>query len=89
MLQGDAFLDRAIENISPDEFVQGPCRELYELICDRFHDGQPVDFESLMLQLEDADLKHLLDRLDEEFQAKVSMTEVELSEQLNNVIECL
>ena len=46
-----------------------------------------MTFESLMLQLEDPDLKHLLDRLDEESQAKDSITEVDLSSQLSNVIE--
>ncbi len=87
LLRNDELLDRAIENISPDEFVQGPCREIYELVCECYHTGSPVNFSSLMLQLEDPDLKHLLDRLDEESQAKESMTEVDLSHQLGSVIE--
>jgi DNA primase len=86
MLRDSILLDRVIENIPPGEFVQGPCRELYESICECYHDGHAVTFETLMLQLEDPDLKHLLDRLDEEFQAQVSKTEVEVSEQLTSVL---
>ncbi len=86
ILRDSFLLDRVIENIPPGEFVEGPCRELYEAICACYHDGHPVSFDVLMLQLEDPDLKHLLDRLDEEFQAQESMTDVELSEQLDSVL---
>lgn len=86
MLQGGSLLDQAVENVSPEEFQPGACHDLYQAICDIYHDGGAVDFESLMLRLEDADLKHLLDRLDEEFQAKVSKTEVELTELMTAAI---
>jgi replicative DNA helicase len=85
-MRSHQLLDRIIENISPDEFTEGPCRQIYEVVCGCYHNGDPVSFDSLMLQLEDADLKHLLDRLDEESQAKDLKTEVDLSEQLNIVI---
>lgn len=86
VLRDNHLADRAIENISPDEFQPGPCREIFELLCESYHSGSSLNCESLMLQLEDPDLKYLLDRLDEESQAKDSTTEVELSHQLNQVI---
>ncbi len=87
LMRSGELIDRAIENISPDQFVEGPCRQIYELICQCYHEGELITFDSLMLQLEDPALKHLLDRLDEESQAKMAIkTEMDLSSQLNHVI---
>lgn len=87
LLRSGELIDQAIENISPHQFVEGPCREIYELICQCFHEGELITFDSLMLQLEDPDLKHWLDHLDEESQAKTAIeTEIGLADQLNDVI---
>ncbi len=86
LLRDGELLDCVIENIGPDEFLPGPCREIYQLVCECYHTGEPANYETLMLRLEDADLKQLLDRLDEESQAKVLKTEVELPLQLTSVM---
>ncbi len=86
LLRSGELIDRAIENISPHQFNEGPCREIFELICQCYHDGELINFNSLMLQLENPQLKHLLDTLDEESQLKVELSEVNLSDQLNDVI---
>jgi DNA primase len=87
LLRDGELLDRATESVTAGEFIPGPCREVYELVCQCYEAGEPVSYESLMLRLEDPDLKHLLDRLDEESQAKVSKTEVELTVQLASVLD--
>lgn len=86
ILRDTRLIDQAIENISPDQFVEGPCRDIFEILCACYHEGEVISFDSLMLQLEDPDLKHLLNELDEESQAKLQASETELSEQLNHVI---
>ncbi len=87
LLRSGELIDQAIENISPHQFVEGPCREIYKLICQCFHEGELITFDSLMLQLEDPGLKHMLDRLEEESQAKTALAaEIDLSDQLNQVI---
>jgi len=86
LLRSTELIDRAIENISPGQFVEGSCREIYELVCQCYHDGELINFDSLMLQLEDPVLKHLLNTLDEESQIKVQLSEMDLSDQINQVI---
>ncbi len=86
ILRDNKLIDQAVENISPDQFVEGICRDIYEIICACYHEGESVSFESLMLQLEDPELKHMLNQLDEESQTKTSMTETRLSDQLNQLI---
>ena len=87
LLRSAELVDRAIENISPAQFVEGPCREIYELICQCCHEGELISFDSLMLLLEDPKLKHWLDRLDEQSNAKTETAEITLSEQLDIVIK--
>ena len=57
------LLDQAIENISPSQISEGPLRELYEVMNDCFHVGKDVGYNSLMLELEDLNLKSLVDYL--------------------------
>lgn len=86
LMRSGELIDRAIENISPGQFVEGPCREIYELICQCYHEGELITFNSLMLLLEDPRLKHLLNKLDEESQVKGEHTEVDLAQQMTNVV---
>ncbi|MGI9519738.1 MAG: DNA primase [Pirellulaceae bacterium] len=86
ILRDTTLVDRAVENISPDQFVEGVCRDIYEMICACYHEGETISFESLMLQLEDPELKHMLNELDEESQSKSATTETGLSDQLNQII---
>ncbi len=86
ILRSQELIDQTIENISPNQFVEGPCREIYETICHCYHEGQTVSFDLLMLQLEDPELKFLLDSLEEESQKKLEFTETTLGDQLNEVI---
>ena len=57
------LLDQAIESISPNQIPEGPLRDLYEVMNECFHVGKDVGYNSLMLELEDVDLKSLVDYL--------------------------
>ena len=57
------LLDQAIENISPSQISEGPLRDLYEVMNECFHVGKDVGYNSLMLELEDLNLKSLVDYL--------------------------
>ena len=57
------LLDQAIENISPNQIPEGPLRDLYEVMNECFHVGKDVGYNSLMLDLEDVNLKSLVDYL--------------------------
>jgi len=57
------LLDQAIENISPNQIPEGPLRDLYEVMNECFHVGKDVGYNSLMLELEDVNLKSLVDYL--------------------------
>jgi DNA primase len=64
------LLDTAVENIAPTQFADGPLRDLYEAMNECFHVGKSVAYESLMLELEDATLKSVVDFLHDEATAK-------------------
>jgi DNA primase len=61
-----ALLDYAAENVSPDEFSIGPLREIYEVMNDCFLSGKAAGYQQLMLELEDPDLKAIVDELQDE-----------------------
>ncbi|MEL7500423.1 MAG: DNA primase [Planctomycetota bacterium] len=80
LVQAPALLDTAIENVTPDEFQDGPLQDLYRVMEDFFHDGKDVGYEQLMLELEDLRLKGLLDYLYDEAIAKKQAAEESQSE---------
>ena len=67
LLHAPEHLDTIIENISPDQFVEGPLKQLYLFIDECFQGGDEVSFDSLMLNVEDSELKNVLVFLDEEW----------------------
>lgn len=85
LLIDNSILDEVIENISPEQFVEGPLRNLYEEISECFHDGEDIAYESLMLRFESMALKNLVAMLNDLATEKQSQTGFELRAQL----ECL
>ena len=57
------LLDQAVENIAPQQLAEGPMRDLYEVMNECFHVGKDVGYNTLMLELEDGQLKSLVDYL--------------------------
>lgn len=80
LIQAPALLDTAIENVTPDEFKPGPLQDLYRVIEECFHDGKDVGYEHLSLELEDANLKGIVDYLFDEAIAKKQVSEEQKSE---------
>lgn len=66
LIQDPSLLDKAVENISPGQFVEGVLRDLFEVMAECFHDGKDVGYQQLMLELEDPKLKGLIDYLYDE-----------------------
>ena len=67
LLHAPEHLDTIVENISPDQFVEGPLKRLYTFIDECFQGGDEISFESLMLNVEDSAIKNVLVFLDEEW----------------------
>lgn len=73
VIHDEQLLDLACEQVTPDQFVDGPLRQIYEFIGQCFLEGTPADFETLMLSIEDTSLKNVLDQLSHDWQLKQEM----------------
>lgn len=67
ILHASDHLDTIIENIAPDQFVEGPLKRLYLFIDQCFQNGDGTTFEELMLSIEEPDLKNVLVYLDNQW----------------------
>ena len=83
LLIDNSILDEVVENISSDQFVNGPLRDLYVEIGDCFHNGEDVAYESLMLQMDDLNKKNLIAQLNDQAMAQQDITETEVRTQLD------
>ena len=63
-------LDTIVERVSPEQFVAGPLKQVYEFIDECFQNGNSTSFDDLMLVIENPELKNVLCFLDEEWQEK-------------------
>ena len=93
LIQDPSLLDKAVENISPNQFHEGVLRELYEVMCESFHDGNDVGYEQLKLELEDVQLRNLVDCLFDEaiekrrvVESQNSVYSLDLEAQLDSII---
>lgn len=85
LLIDNSILDEVIENISPEQFVTGPLKNLYEEIGECFHNGEDIAYESLMLRFESMEQKNLVAMLNDLASEKQTQTGFEVRKQL----ECL
>lgn len=70
LLQDPSLLDRAVENVSPEQFHVGVLRDLYEVMGEFFHEGKGVGYKQLTVELEEPRLRKLVDYLNAEATAK-------------------
>ncbi len=70
LLQDPSLLDRAVENVSPEQFRVGVLRDLYEIMGEFFHEGKGVGYQQLTVELEEPRLRKLVDYLNAEATAK-------------------
>ncbi|MCH2183161.1 MAG: DNA primase [Mariniblastus sp.] len=75
IMQEPSFLDICCERISPQQFQDSPLRQLYQQICQCFHDGRDATYQELMLQIEDSQLKDLVVYLDQQWHEKLMAAE--------------
>ena len=78
LLSAPAKIDEIIQNISPDQFVIGPVRELYEALCHCYHTGVEVSFSTAMTAVDDPLLKSTLVAVAERAQDKLSSTAADI-----------
>ena len=83
LLIDNSILDEVVENISPDQFVNSPLRDLYVEIGEFFHNGDDVAYESLMMQIDDLSTKNLIAQLNDQAMAQQDKTETEIRTQLD------
>jgi DNA primase len=77
LLNSPEHLDFVIENVAPEQFQQGPLKELYCIIEDCFQRGEAIDFQNLLLVLECPDLKCVLHHLQAEWQDMQSTADLQ------------
>ncbi len=65
-----ALVGLAAGAIVPEHLITGPCRRIYETSCRLMGDGMTPDFDRLMLEFDQEDVKSLLVELDERGRAK-------------------
>jgi replicative DNA helicase len=73
LIQDPSMLDFVIENVPTSDFSEGPLRVIYELMEECFHEGKDVGYEQLMLELENPQLKAIIDQLYDEAIEKKEM----------------
>ena len=92
VLTEPSLFDVALENVLPTQFSPGPLREIYETAFELFHEGHVVNFDSLLLRLEDSALRGFLSDLKEEAEEKKQALEttqdyrIGISDQMTLVI---
>ena len=79
LIQDPSLLDRAVENVSPEQFRAGALRDLYEVMGEFFHEGRGVGYEQLTVEIEDPRLRKLVDYLYDEATAKKEINELQNS----------
>lgn len=77
---------RIVENISPDQFVMGPARDIYETFCHFFQSRGNADFQSVMTHLENPLMKNVLVELDQRSRNKKEDGNVDQEVWLEDVI---
>lgn len=70
LIQDPSLLDRAVENVSPEQFRIGVLRDLYEMMGEFFHEGRGVGYQQLAVEVEEPRLRKLVDFLYDEAIAK-------------------
>ncbi|MDZ7617116.1 MAG: toprim domain-containing protein, partial [Patescibacteria group bacterium] len=65
-----ALIGLAAGSIKPEHMAQGPCRRIFETSCRLMGDGFTPDFDRLMLEFDQEEIKNLLVKLDEQARAK-------------------
>jgi DNA primase len=75
LIQDPSLLDRAVENVSPEQFRIGVLRDLYEMMGEFFHEGRGVGYQQLAVEVEEPRLRKLVDYLYDEAIAKKQVYE--------------
>ena len=93
LIQDPSLLDRAVENVSPEQFRAGVLRDLYELMGEFFHEGRGVGYQQLTVEVEEPRLRKLVDHLRDEAIAKKEIHEeqnsayaMDFEDQLQSII---
>lgn len=73
LLNSPEHLDTIIENVAPEQFVEGPLKQLFQFIDQCFQNGESTSFDDLMLSVENPDLKNVLCYLDEQWHEKITL----------------
>jgi hypothetical protein len=85
ILRRPGWLSRIGEAILPESLRSAECRLIYSTCLRLAAAGGTPDFDTLMLELEDADLRHLLVQLEERCRAKAdSDAELQLEQTLGS-----
>jgi DNA primase len=86
LLADERFLDQFVENISPNQFVQGPARIIYEVFCECFLSGRPAGFQNVMNYIEDPAIQNLLVQIDEQAQDKYGNDQSDYCKQIADIL---
>ncbi|MEM7456771.1 MAG: hypothetical protein AAF456_20680, partial [Planctomycetota bacterium] len=77
MLGNVELIDIAFENVAPDQFAEGPLKQIYLRAMDLYHDGVDATYDDLILSIEEdlESMRNLLFFLQEESEQKNTYAE--------------
>ena len=81
--------DQALAEIVPDELLSNPTRTIYETYQVVLERGEPVEFNRILTELDDPQLKSLLVSLDEQATEKEKHVQDDAASRLRGLIEHL
>ena len=70
ILHGE-FLDTAFEKVASAQFSEGPLKSVYLVMEEFFHNGTDVNYDNLMLEVQDPAIRSLISRLYDEGATKL------------------
>lgn len=79
-------IDFIMENISAQQFVEGPLKQIFELYGECYHSGQEVDFNTVMTATDDMSAKSMLAELAESVDSKSKLDLAKITFWLQQVI---
>ncbi|MDA1051728.1 MAG: DNA primase [Planctomycetota bacterium] len=89
LTQHPELADQALAEIVPDELLSNPTRTIYETYQVVLERGEPVEFNRILTELDDPQLKSLLVSLDEQATEKEKHVQDDAASRLRGLIEHL
>ncbi len=86
ILESPVIFPIVFEKITITELQDTIASEIYTAMCNCHHAGKLPDFETLMIEIEDLELKNLINQLDESAQLKAQIADADVQNRLQQIL---